>query len=314
MEYKEQGRTYEVSGNFREAVSSYLQAVIEFGKAENIENPKAEIGECLFRAAACFVELQEYSKAIKIYQNAINAYSQSQLEVSEKYQKIANCCADIATCLLNPSPKLEGPNYLNAEKFFQKAKEFTIKRAELEDPLLQKYVYERAAIYNGFVALIHIFQEMPETAKEIISKSQDMIQTKEILGFGNTFINFLDNILNSKFEAARQDLQIIEAESNNLSQSGPTFQAILIAALHNALTKYVPEERIHLTKVMKDEKGTVFLYHNILKNIFLHTMFYANFDIERSEWKESYGLLIGTIKGEDLIVADAVPITSGEKF
>ncbi|MHA1376857.1 MAG: PCI domain-containing protein [Candidatus Helarchaeota archaeon] len=314
MEYKEQGRTLEVSGNFREAIESYLRAAVEIDKNLDVLDRKAEIGECLFRAAACFVELQEYPKAIKIYQNAINAFSESQLEIVDKYQNISNCCADIATCLLNSNPKFGVPNYTTAIKFFEKAREFTLKRAKLEESFLQKYILERAAIYNGFIALIYLFQEMPESAKEIIQKSDEIISKNKITGFGETFTNFIKNILESRFEEARQSLQIIEAESDNLSQSGPTFQAILIAALHSALTKYVPEERIHLTKVAIEEKGDVYLHFDSLRNIYLHTMFYANFEIKRSEWKESYGLLIGTIKGEDLIIAEAVPITSGEKY
>ena len=120
MELKEQGKTYELSGDFREAIKNYLQAALELGNDKQIEDSKAEIAECLYRAAACFVELQEYSKAIKVYQNAINAYSQSEMDLAEKYQKIANCCADIATCLLNPNPTIGTPNYNDAIKYGQK--------------------------------------------------------------------------------------------------------------------------------------------------------------------------------------------------
>ena len=314
MEYKEQAKTYELSGDFREAIKNYLQAALEFGKSEVFEDSKTEVAECLSRAAACFVELQEYSKAIKVYQNAINAYSQSELDLAEKYQNIANCCADIATCLLNPNPKIGSPNYDNAIKFLQKAKQFTVKRAKVEDPVLQKFVYERAAIYNSFIALINLFLDMPESSKLIINESLQILQKHNISGFGVTFTDFIYNLLNSQFEDAKQKLQIIEAESNNLSRSGPTFQAILLATLHNALTKYVPEVRIHLTKVVKEEKGVVYLSQKTFMNILLHTLFYANYNIERSEWKETYGLLIGNIKEDDLLIAEAVPITSGEKF
>ena len=312
MEYQEQGRAYEISGNFREAVKNYLKAALELDKTLDIEDPKTEIGDSLFRAAACFVEIQEYAKAIKCYQNAINSYSKGQLELKEKYEKIANCCADLATCLLNPKEGV--PDYLNSIRFFQKAREFTIKRAEAEESVLQKYIYERATIYDSFIAIIDLLLELPESAEEIMSKTDELIKLNKISGFGLTIFNFINNILKTNIEEARKNLQIIEAESNNLSLSGPSFQAILISLFHNVLLKYVPEERLHLTKVTIEEKGIVYLSLKTFRNILLHTLFYANFDIKRSEWKETYGLLIGKIKEDDLIIVDSVPITSGEKF
>ncbi len=312
MEYKEQGRAYEINGNFQEAIKNYLKAALEIEKTSDVEDPKTEIGDSLFRAAACFVEIQEYAKAIKCYQNAINAYTKGQLDLKDKYEKIANCCIDLATCLLNPK---EGtPDYLNSIRFFQKAKEFTNKRAEMEDSVLQKYIYERATIYDSFIAIIDLLLEIPESAKDIMNKIEDLIKLNKITGLGLTIFNFINNILKGNIEEARRNLQTIEAESSNLSFSGPSFQAILISLFHNVLFKYVPEEQLHLTKVTVEEKGTVILNLDSFRNILLHTMFYANFDIKREDWKETYGLLIGKLKDEDLIIFDSVPITSGEKF
>ncbi|MFX0101425.1 MAG: hypothetical protein ACFFCS_17755 [Candidatus Hodarchaeota archaeon] len=70
----------------------------------------------------------------------------------------------------------------------------------------------------------------------------------------------------------------------------------------------VPREKPRRPKA----KGKVFLKAEALKSIILYAKRYANETIPEYNWKEVYGFLIGQIKGQDVHVDTAVPMTSGE--
>ncbi|MHA1379938.1 MAG: hypothetical protein ACTSRG_16330 [Candidatus Helarchaeota archaeon] len=58
-------------------------------------------------------------------------------------------------------------------------------------------------------------------------------------------------------------------------------------------------------------KGSVKIKAKAYKDIVLHASRFCNLKIPRNQWKEVYGFLVGTIKGEDVIINDAVPMTHG---
>jgi len=68
-------------------------------------------------------------------------------------------------------------------------------------------------------------------------------------------------------------------------------------------------------KINSDEKsGKVIIEKLALKNALSHVAEYGNFRIPRRKWKEVYGLLIGKLKDNDLIVKNAFPMTHGNSI
>ncbi len=60
-----------------------------------------------------------------------------------------------------------------------------------------------------------------------------------------------------------------------------------------------------------ESKELVLLKSKAYKDILLHSSRYCNPNIPRNQWKEVYGFLVGTIKDEDVIVEEAIPMTHG---
>ena len=59
------------------------------------------------------------------------------------------------------------------------------------------------------------------------------------------------------------------------------------------------------------EIGKVIIEKLALQNALSHVSEYGNFRLSRRKWKEVYGLLIGKLKENDLIVKNAFPMTHG---
>ncbi len=59
-------------------------------------------------------------------------------------------------------------------------------------------------------------------------------------------------------------------------------------------------------------KGKVTIKAEALKSVIMYAVRYADDTIPEYDWKEVYGFLIGQVKGNDIHVEGAVPMTSGE--
>ncbi|TFF88640.1 MAG: hypothetical protein EU549_02625, partial [Promethearchaeota archaeon] len=55
----------------------------------------------------------------------------------------------------------------------------------------------------------------------------------------------------------------------------------------------------------------VILKSNAYKKILLHCTRFANYNIQKSQWKEVYGFLTGNFDGDNVVCSDAVPMTHG---
>jgi len=60
-----------------------------------------------------------------------------------------------------------------------------------------------------------------------------------------------------------------------------------------------------------ESKEIVLLKSKAYKDILLHSSRYCNQNIPRNQWKEVYGFLVGTLKGDDVTVEEAIPMTHG---
>ena len=70
-----------------------------------------------------------------------------------------------------------------------------------------------------------------------------------------------------------------------------------------------------MLKINSDEKsGKIIIEKLALKNALSHVAEYGNFRLPRRKWKEVYGLLIGKLKNNDLIVNNAFPMTHGSSI
>ncbi len=70
-----------------------------------------------------------------------------------------------------------------------------------------------------------------------------------------------------------------------------------------------------MLKINSDENlGKVTIEKSALQNALSHVAEYGNFRLPRRKWKEVYGLLIGKLKNNNLIVNNAFPMTHGSSI
>jgi len=311
MELEKKARREESFSNFMDAARLFLAAAKEY-EGQNEPELQKIIVDCLYRAGACYTELEEYKKAIMCYKKVV----QSAMKVEEPeekidiYRKVANCCGDIASCLI--AENKEKPNYESVMKFFLRGREFFKKVGDLEEDIMKKYVYERVVLYNNFIAMINVILEKPEEAKKLRDASKALIAEYKIKGIGASTSNFVDFLLSDKADEAKKVLtDHIEPDSQSLAFSGSLLRASLLGLFHESLIKYMPDARLELKKVAIVEGGGVRLNYKAVRSLILHMLFFANPKIPKTQWRETAGWMIGKIDRDDVQVNDSFPIMTG---
>ena len=311
MENEKKARKEESYSNFFEASKYYLAAAKEY---EDQNEPALQkiIVDCLYRAGACYTELEEYKKAILCYKKVVQSAMKIQVpeDKVDIFRKVANCCGDIAACLL--AENKENPNYDASQKFLIRGNEFFKKVAELEDEIMKKYVEERIILYNGYISMANILLEKPEEAETINKESKELIGSYKIKGIAAATAEFIDLLLSKKLDDAKTILtNNIEPDSQSLAFSGSHLRAALLGLFHESLIKFNPNARMELKKVTIVEGGGVRLNFKAVKSFILHMLFFANPKIPKTQWRETAGWMIGKIDSEDVQVNDSFPIMTG---
>ena len=311
MEKERKARKEESFSNFIDASKYYLAAAKEY-ETQNEPALQKIIVDCLYRAGACYTELEEYKKAILCYKKVVQ--SAMKIQVAEDkvdiFRKVANCCGDIAACLI--AENKENPNYEAAQKFLIRGNEFFRKVSELEDDIMKKYVEERVVLYNDYIAMIHLLLDKPEEAQTVNKESKELIEKYKIKGIGVNSFQFVDLLLTQKSDEAKSILtNVIEPDTQSLAFSGSHLRAALLGLFHESLIKFNPAVRLELKKVAIVEGGGVRLNFKAVKSFILHMLFFANPKIPKTQWRETAGWMIGKINGEDVQINDSFPIMTG---
>ncbi|MHA1145580.1 MAG: Mov34/MPN/PAD-1 family protein [Candidatus Helarchaeota archaeon] len=311
MSMEEKAHLMETQGKFQDAIKIYLALISEVKKSE-ADDRELKIATFLYRAAACFSELGEYKKAIKVFDESIKVISKSSAEKANTLEHIAKCCADIGTCLLSFDDTEGDKNLQTALKFFDKAIDFTKKRVDLEEGVLKRFIHERAIIYQNFKAIIFLLLNKKEEAMSLINVHMQELEMLDVSGMGLDLTLFLKYLLEGKASEAKDILvSSIEPQSDRLSFAGPALRANLLGTFHKVLSNFVNDDKLHLQKAQIKEKGKVIINCKAYRNMMLHMLYYANSGIPESKWVETAGWLIGRIEGDDVFCVDAVPIMSG---
>lgn len=311
MTFQEKAHELETQGKFLDAIKYYLSSIAELKDSE-FEEKELHMAKIFYRTAACFTELGEYHKAIKCYDDSIKCISSSNAETKEIFRHTANCCADISACLISLADRDFEKNLENAVKFLDKSIDFTRKRVSLEDEVIQKFVQERAIIYNNYKAIIFLLLGKMEKAANLVYESSQELGSLGVSGLGADLTQFTESLLEGNPSKAK-DLLIssIEANSTRLSFAGPSLRANILSLFHKAIGLQISEERIHLQKSAIKEKGKVLLKQCTYRNMMLHMLHYARHGVSQSNWVETAGWIIGKIEDDDVVCMDAFPIMTG---
>ncbi|NHI93696.1 MAG: hypothetical protein EAX96_14515 [Candidatus Lokiarchaeota archaeon] len=311
MEREKKARKEESFSDFFEAAKDYLAAAKEY-ETQNEPALQKIVVDCFYRAGACYTELEEYKKAILCYKKVVQTAMNIQIpeDKIDIYRKVANCCGDIAACLL--AENKDNPNYEAAQKFLIRGNEFFKKVSELEDDIMKKYVEERVVLYNGYISMINMLLEKPEEAEMVNKESKELIEKYKIKGIGANTSQFIELLLNKKSDDAKSVItNIIEPDSQSLAFSGSHLRAALLGLFHESIFKVNPDARIELKKVAIVEGGGIRLNFKAVKSLILHMLFFANPKIPKTQWRETAGWMIGKIDSEDVQVNDSFPIMTG---
>ncbi len=306
MEYENKAKDAENRGDFVLAIKFYAQALKSLQEMQLVAGLQFDKGNILLRMANLYTELGDFTNAIKYYEEAINTFLESDEPLTKVYRLVGECYTYIGVCYLADE------NFKGALRYFQKAVEYSKKAAELEDPVLRKYVIERS-IFNLALIILSLMN-LGKTKKEIlpfIETASMLNKSYNLTGFVTYLLLFLRHILTEKYSEARMIFKDEIEEASGAMLLTSTLHGTVMALIQDLTSKHIPEARVQKQGQIFDEKGEVFFTTKIYEDILIHGLTFANPKMPTSEYKEVYGLIVGKIEGDDIIISEVVPIASG---
>jgi proteasome lid subunit RPN8/RPN11 len=296
--------------NYVEAIKNYIYAADSYKYDGGIFLEDA--ANCYNNAATLYTEMGNFDRAIVYYQKAIDCFLQIENEIEDKksfYHDLVACCEDLGIS----STSIE--DYKSATDFFIKALEFLARILEIEDELVKKYIQNQIVIDYALCALCFLMNDEEKKAVNFIQQSAKIaheIESPQEIG-AQTAI-FAVHMLKKDHDKALEILKDeIEPKAPLFSARSMGLQAQIMALLYSVFHKYFPEEQLYYHKGENND-GLVKIREKAYRMIALHSIFYANRNMPREDWKEIYGLLIGKLEKDNVVITDAIPITSGKKY
>ena len=147
MEFEEKARLAETEGDYLSAIKYYFQALEAIKEMKLVEGLQFDLGNILNRIANLYAEIGNFDVAIEYFHTASEAFLTSDEPLTKVYRLVGECHSNIGACYLTSSDyKLALDNFQKAAANFKKA-------AELEEPILRKYVVERVIFSLTLVIL-----------------------------------------------------------------------------------------------------------------------------------------------------------------
>ncbi|MBD3229595.1 MAG: tetratricopeptide repeat protein [Candidatus Lokiarchaeota archaeon] len=310
--YESFANKYLNEGNYVEAIKYYLFAAKSYQEDGGIFLEDA--ANCYNNASTLYTEMGNFDRAIIYYQKAIACYLKIEPDIEDKkslFHNIVAVCEDIAIS------STASENYDDGSKFFLKALEFLTKILEMEDDLIKRYINNQIVLDYSLCSLCFIMNNEEEKAVNFVKKAAEIAhgaKSSQQTEISTLTSIYTVHILKRNHDAALKLLkEEIEPNAPLFSCRSTGLQAQIMTLLYKVFHKYFPGEQMYYYKE-KIEEGIVKIREKAYRMIALHSMFFGNRDIARAEWKEIYGLLIGKVNNEDVIITDAIPITSGKKY
>ncbi len=308
MEFEDKAKEAEAQGDYLSAIKYYSQALESLKEMQLLEGLQFEYGRIFQRIATLYTEIGDYKNAVSSFDKASKYYLESDEPLTKIYRLVGECYTNIGACHLAEN------NFKEAFSFFKKASESTIKATELEEEILRRYIVERT-IFNmalGVLCLINLKKKN----KEILSyleKAISLSQNYNVKGLAPNLILFFQHILTEKYSEARMILKNEIEDAAEAMLLGSPLQAAILGLIEDLAAKHIPEARIQIQDKIIEEKGEVILTTKIYQDMILHGLSFANKKMPQSEYREVYGLIVGKIKKDDVIISEIVPIMSGSE-
>ncbi len=308
MEFENKARIAEQQGDYPSAIKYYFQALDALKEMKLVEGLQFDSGNIHNRIANLYTEVGNYDAAIKYFQKASAIYIASDEPLTKVYRLVGECYSHIGAIYLTIT------QYKLALENFQKAATNFKKSAELEEPILRKYVVERVIFSLALVILCLInlnkkFNEILPMAQKTTTLSNDF----KLSGFASNLNLFFIELLNENFAEAHLILQdkIEDAADSTLLPS--TLQAAVMGHIMDLARKHIPKAKIRVQGQIIEEKGEVILTNAIFQDMFLYALSFANKKMPPAEWKEVMALVVGKIQKEDVIITEVVPMITGSE-
>lgn len=306
MEFENKAKLAEAEGDYLSAIKYYQQALDSLNEMKITVQFQYDIGNIQQRLAGLYCETGNIQQALKSYQAAIHSFSESEEPVSNLYRLIGECYTCMGACYISLA------NFRTAIEYFQKAIDQFEKATQLEEPILQKYVMERAILNIGFTSLCLMkLKQNPSVIESVLEKAKILSSKYNVTGFARNLNFFLKAILAQNYGEARLTFQNHLEDAVDALLLPSALQATIMGLLLDLLAKHVPEAKYQVQDQIINEKGEVLLTMKLYEDLLLYSLSFASAKIPKEAWREVMALVVGKLAKDDVVITEIVPILSG---
>ena len=308
MAFEDKAIVAEKAGDYLSAIENYTQAV-DLIKLMGMST------EYRFKAAQLFqnlarlnTELGRFGEAILNYKDAIASYLAGEEEVKKIYRGLAECHSSIGTCYLIDS------KYKLGLAGFEEALKYNKILIELEEGEQQKRVIDYAILNSALAIFCAInlekeFNDIEPFLKQGIALSEE----NGIKGFATDLCHFFTALFENDISTSYKLLKnIIEYAPNSYFLSF-NLHNMLIGLIFDLAARNIPSVRIQVQSDDFAEKGEVIIPRKVYEEMIIYALSYANRKMPKSKFQEVLALILGTVKKDNVIITDIVPMTAGSE-
>ncbi|HUY00237.1 MAG TPA: hypothetical protein VMV49_11820 [Candidatus Deferrimicrobium sp.] len=307
MEFVDKAKDAENAGDYLSAIECYFQAIEIFKSMKVTKEIQVQEGKIFNQIATLYSILGNYDNAIKYYNEAIPLFLVSNEHLTDIYSSVGDCYSSIGACYLAKS------QFKFALTQLKKALEFNRRLTHILEGETRDNIV-KCAIFNFALSILSLFflnTKFPEIQLHIQRAAKLWENYNIAEGFGKSLCLLFSYIIDEDIKAAYKTLKNDVESATDMPILSSTLQTILMGLILDLSAKYIPGARVLVREEKTDEKGEIFLTRQLYEDMILYGITFANRKIPRPEYKEVIALLVGSIKKDDVIISEIVPITSG---
>ncbi|MHA1265325.1 MAG: hypothetical protein ACTSRS_08845 [Candidatus Helarchaeota archaeon] len=308
MGVESKARELECEGDYYSAIEFYQQELNTLQSNNPQRGGGIKISIALQQMADLQARLGEFDVAIASFKKAIETYRACQASLTQIYQGLGNCHTSIGICYLAQS------NFKIALPFFEKAIEYTEKMMQLDEyvenysslgEFADQIVFSLALC---ILCLINLNRDLIEIMPYLI-KAIELIEVHNLSGFSTDWCRFFSHVLNGNKKEAHRLFKnnLMKATKSPLPNS--TFHNTILGLFTQFAANHVPAARIPSYKLK--EQGRVLLTRQVLEDMLIYALTYANRTMNYADYREVIALIVGKIKKDDVVITEIIPMTSG---
>ncbi|MHA1428170.1 MAG: hypothetical protein ACTSQI_19480 [Candidatus Helarchaeota archaeon] len=307
MEIEDQAKIADAQGDYISAIVLYLESFEQIRPLLKNKEIQFKGATILNRVAHLFSELGDLKSAIEYYNGAIKLYTGSEAQLLGIFQGLADCHSSVGIC------RMVQEQYKLAFNHFKKSVEYNQKTIEFQEETKRVLIINQV-FFNYGLCLLCLFKADIKAGQILtfLKKVTKFKKKHSIKGFGYELCILFSQVLWRDMRAARTTFKTKIEKATDLPLKSSTLSAIVMSWIVEFALMRIPGAQPWVQEDEKfDEKGEVIISQGIYEDMLLCALTYAHRRMPLDQFREIIALVLGTIKKEDVVITEIVPMTVG---